>query len=49
MVYTVCRVRNKLGGRYMDWAEFFQILADFIMQLVAFFKSSEEGTTKTTD
>lgn len=25
----------------MDWAEFFKILADFIMKLVAFFKSSE--------
>ncbi len=25
----------------MDWAEFFKILADFIMKLVAFFKSSD--------
>lgn len=31
----------------MNWAEFFQILADFIMKLVAFFKNSENGTTKT--
>lgn len=27
----------------MNWSEFFQILADFIMKLVAFFKNSEEG------
>ena len=26
----------------MNWAEFFQILADFIMKLVAFFKNSEK-------
>ena len=26
----------------MDWVEFVQILADFIMKLVAFFKSSDE-------
>ncbi len=25
----------------MDWVEFFKILADFIMKLVAFFKSSD--------
>ena len=25
----------------MDWAEFFKILADFIMKLVAFFKNSD--------
>lgn len=25
----------------MNWAEFFKILADFIMKLVAFFKSSD--------
>lgn len=31
----------------MDWAEFFQILADFIMKLVAFFKNSDDGSTKT--
>lgn len=33
----------------MDWAEFFQILADFIMKLVAFFKNSNNDTTKTTE
>lgn len=33
----------------MNWAEFFQILADFIMKLVAFFKNSEEDTAKTTE
>ena len=32
----------------MDWAEFFQILADFIMKLVAFFKNSNDETTETT-
>jgi hypothetical protein len=32
----------------MDWAEFFQILADFIMKLVALFKKSENETTETT-
>ncbi len=26
----------------MDWLEFFKILADFIMKLVAFFKGSDE-------
>lgn len=26
----------------MDWLQFVQILADFIMKLVAFFKSSDE-------
>lgn len=31
----------------MNWAEFFQILADFIMKLVAFFKNSEEDNAKT--
>lgn len=25
----------------MDWVQFFKILADFIMKLVAFFKSSD--------
>lgn len=25
----------------MNWVEFFKILADFIMKLVAFFKSSD--------
>ena len=25
----------------MDWVEFIQIIADFIMKLVAFFKSSD--------
>ena len=30
----------------MDWLEFFQILADFIMKLVAFFKSSDNATNK---
>lgn len=27
----------------MDWAEFFKILADFLMKLVAFFKSSDNS------
>ena len=26
----------------MDWLQFVQILADFIMKLVAFFKSSDD-------
>ena len=33
------------GRQIMNWAEFFQILADFIMKLVAFFKSSDNATT----
>lgn len=35
----------------MNWAEFFKILADFIMKLVALFKSSDnaENTPTTTD
>lgn len=28
----------------MDWLEFFKILADFIMKLVAFFKGTDETT-----
>ena len=28
----------------MDWAEFFKILADFIMKLVAFFKNSDNSS-----
>lgn len=31
----------------MDWAEFFKILADFIMKLVAFFKNSDNSETVT--
>ncbi len=31
----------------MDWLEFFKILADFIMKLVAFFKGSDEVTEDT--
>ena len=33
----------------MNWAEFFQILADFIMKLVAFFKTSNNDNSKTID
>lgn len=33
----------------MNWAEFFQILADFIMKLVAFFKNSDNGSSVTID
>lgn len=38
----------------MDWTEFFKILADFIMKLVAFFKGTEgdvetETKPETTD
>ncbi len=29
----------------MNWGEFFKILADFIMKLVAFFKSSDGTET----
>lgn len=29
----------------MNWAEFFKILADFIMKLVAFFKNSDNSET----
>lgn len=28
----------------MDWGEFFKILVDFLMKLVAFFKSSDNST-----
>lgn len=28
----------------MDWAEFFKILADFLMKLVAFFKNSDNSS-----
>lgn len=28
----------------MDWVEFFKILADFVMKLVAFFKGSDDTT-----
>ena len=31
----------------MNWAEFFKILADFIMKLVAFFKNSDNSETVT--
>lgn len=31
----------------MDWAEFFKILADFIMKLVKFFKNSDNSETVT--
>ena len=31
----------------MDWAEFFKILADFIMKLVAFFKNSDNNSSET--
>lgn len=31
----------------MNWAEFFQILADFIMKLVAFFKNNNDESTET--
>lgn len=31
----------------MDWAEFFKILADFIMKLVAFFKNSDNAESTT--
>ena len=27
----------------MDWAEFFKILVDFLMKLVAFFKNSDKS------
>ena len=30
----------------MDWYEFFKILADFIMKLVAFFKGSDDTATE---
>ena len=33
----------------MNWAEFFQILTDFVMKLVAFFKSSDKTTGKPTE
>ena len=33
----------------MNWAEFFQIITNFIMQLVAFFKSSDKTTNKPTE
>ena len=35
----------------MDWVQFFKILADFIMKLVALFKSSDntEDTTTNTE
>ncbi len=29
----------------MNWSEFFKILADFIIKLVAFFKSSDYSET----
>ena len=32
----------------MDWYEFFKILADFIMKLVAFFKNSDGSVEITT-
>ena len=28
----------------MDWVEFFKILTDFVMKLVAFFKGTDETT-----
>lgn len=30
----------------MDWMEFVQILADFIMKLIAFFKNSDDKASK---
>lgn len=33
----------------MNWVEFFQILADFVMKLVAFFKSSDSGSASSID
>ena len=33
----------------MDWAEFFQILVDFVMKLVAFFKSTDNENAKIAD
>ncbi len=33
----------------MDWVEFFKIIADFIMKLVAFFKSSDNAEDTTTE
>lgn len=31
----------------MDWSEFFKILVDFLMKLVAFFKSSDYSSEST--
>ena len=33
----------------MNWVEFFQILADFVMKLVDFFKSSDSSSAISID
>lgn len=48
IVYTVYEIEIRFARRLtMDWVEFFKIVADFVMKLVAFFKGTDEDTTET--